>query len=71
MNKIIVSLVCCFTLLALTGCEDKPKPNPGPTTQACGGITGAKCPDNQMCVDDPTDSCDPAKGGADCAGTCK
>jgi hypothetical protein len=42
----------------------KPKP------QACGGITGAKCPDYLTCVDDPTDACDPAKGDKDCPGIC-
>ncbi len=37
---------------------------------SCGGITGAACPSNQICVDDPNDSCDPTTGGADCSGTC-
>lgn len=39
--------------------------------QACGGITGIQCPDGQVCVDDPSDSCDPKKGGSDCSGFCK
>ncbi|CAI8888083.1 Kazal-type serine protease inhibitor family protein [Methylocaldum szegediense] len=38
---------------------------------ACGGITGAQCPDGQVCVDDPSDNCDPTQGGADCPGICK
>ncbi|WP_119631046.1 Kazal-type serine protease inhibitor family protein [Methylocaldum marinum] len=38
---------------------------------ACGGIAGLQCPDGQVCVDDPNDDCDPAKGGADCPGICK
>lgn len=38
--------------------------------QACGGIAGIRCPDNQTCVDDPGDTCDPEQGGADCAGIC-
>ena len=42
----------------------KPKP------QACGGITGAKCPDYQTCIDDPSDNCDPSRGGANCPGIC-
>lgn len=42
-----------------------------PKPQACGGITGAKCPDNQTCVDDPSDNCDPTRGDADCGGICK
>jgi hypothetical protein len=39
--------------------------------QACGGIAGIKCPENESCVDDPSDSCDPSQGGADCSGICK
>ena len=36
----------------------------------CGGIAGFPCPDGFVCVDDPSDSCDPAMGGADCSGVC-
>lgn len=37
----------------------------------CGGIAGIACEDPaQVCVDDPSDTCDPAKGGADCGGIC-
>jgi PrcB C-terminal len=39
-------------------------------TQSCGGITGKQCPGNGQCSDDPSDSCDPANGGADCGGLC-
>lgn len=38
--------------------------------QMCGGIAGFPCPEDMKCVDDPSDDCDPAKGGADCAGIC-
>lgn len=38
--------------------------------QMCGGIAGFSCPGDMKCVDDPSDDCDPAKGGADCAGIC-
>lgn len=38
---------------------------------ACGGLAGIECPAGQACVDDPADSCDPDKGGADCSGICK
>jgi len=41
-----------------------------PEPQACGGISGISCPDGQTCIDDPDDSCDPTKGGADCLGIC-
>lgn len=36
----------------------------------CGGIVGAQCPGGYVCVDDPSDSCDPNAGGADCGGVC-
>jgi hypothetical protein len=36
----------------------------------CGGIAAFPCPDNQVCVDNPNDSCDPQNGGADCGGIC-
>lgn len=43
--------------------DQKPK-------QMCGGIAAFPCPEGMKCVDDPSDNCDPAKGGADCAGIC-
>ena len=46
--------------------ECKPE-DPGPL---CGGIAGIPCPGAGVCVDDPTDDCDPASGGADCGGVC-
>jgi hypothetical protein len=42
-----------------------------PESQACGGIAGIRCPQGKTCVDDPTDDCDPERGGADCPGICK
>ena len=39
--------------------------------QACGGIAGIPCPEGKTCVDDPSDDCDPKRGGADCPGICK
>ncbi|MCP4445466.1 MAG: hypothetical protein GY811_09005 [Myxococcales bacterium] len=36
----------------------------------CGGIAGTQCPQGSRCEDDPSDSCDPKKSGADCIGTC-
>lgn len=35
----------------------------------CGGIGGFGCRDNQVCVDDPRDACNPATG-EDCSGVC-
>jgi hypothetical protein len=37
---------------------------------ACGGIAAFRCPGAGQCIDDPTDSCDPNSGGADCGGVC-
>lgn len=54
--------------LFLTGCAKK---KVEPSAQACGGITAAQCPAGKTCVDDPSDTCDPNKGGADCPGICK
>jgi hypothetical protein len=45
---------------------------PGKCVQQCGGIAARPCNDpNEECVDDPTDSCDPKNGGADCGGICQ
>lgn len=38
--------------------------------QFCGGIAVIPCPAGKQCVDDPSDDCDPQKGGADCGGIC-
>ena len=38
--------------------------------QFCGGFAGIPCPGAGRCVDDPSDSCDPKAGGADCGGIC-
>lgn len=42
-----------------------------PAPQACGGIAGIPCPNGEICIDDPSDDCDPKRGGADCFGICK
>nr|WP_280523874.1 hypothetical protein [Nitrosomonas aestuarii] len=41
-----------------------------PEPQACGGIAAIPCPDEEICIDDPSDDCDPKHGGADCSGIC-
>ncbi len=44
---------------------------PGKCVQQCGGFAGIACEEpNTLCVDDPTDGCDPQHGGADCGGLC-
>jgi hypothetical protein len=41
-----------------------------PLALICGGFAGFECPDGYMCIDDPSDNCDPRQGGADCIGIC-
>jgi eight-cysteine-cluster-containing protein len=41
-----------------------------PEPAFCGGFAGIPCPAGEICIDDPTDDCDPAAGGADCGGIC-
>ena len=41
-----------------------------PPAQFCGGFGNLQCPGMGSCGDDPTDSCDPNHGGADCGGVC-
>lgn len=41
-----------------------------PVEVICGGFGGIECPSGLVCVDDPSDGCDPASGGADCGGVC-
>jgi hypothetical protein len=48
---------------------------PGPQmlqhlTRSCGGFPGTRCPEGQLCLDNPSDDCDPDNGGADCIGNC-
>jgi hypothetical protein len=86
MNTLRILLAGCCVTFALTGCGPKPddatpkKPEVAtPKKDAtvykggavCGGIAGIKCPGGQTCVDDPSDTCDPKKGGADCPGICQ
>ncbi len=39
-------------------------------TLICGGIAGISCPNSLICIDDPSDNCDPKNGAADCIGIC-
>jgi hypothetical protein len=50
--------MCCPT----SSCEGAGQP--------CGGIAARLCPQGSTCLDDPTDNCNPLKGGVDCAGIC-
>ena len=41
-----------------------------PPPPSCNGIRGTLCPEGLTCIDDPSDTCDPTRGGADCLGIC-
>jgi hypothetical protein len=45
-------------------------PVPQHLTRSCAGFAGFSCPKGQLCLDDPSDECDPSQGGADCIGLC-
>src|SRR5581483_5699166 len=78
--------ICPDIFKPVCGCDDQTYPNAcnaaaagvavahegecATTRQFCGGIAGIPCPGAGRCVDDPTDDCDPANGGADCGGIC-
>lgn len=73
-----LSGICFASSLTLIACQKKhteetvqPSTHEGdkPDVQ-CGGFGGSPCSDGMTCVDDPSDSCDPMQGGADCMGTC-
>ncbi len=60
----------CFAASAGTGVSYEGECEPPPPGGFCGGIAGIQCPDGQVCVNDPSDGCDPELGGADCGGVC-
>jgi hypothetical protein len=77
--------ICPDIFKPVCGCDDQTYPNSCnaaaagvaiahdgacATPVACGGILARPCPGNGKCVDDPSDDCDPANGGADCGGIC-
>jgi hypothetical protein len=41
-----------------------------PDGPRCGGFAGITCAGAGTCEDDPSDDCDPRRGGADCGGLC-
>lgn len=64
-----ISRIGWLALLAgLVGCSAG---NPDPDGPMCGGIAGIQCNGAAVCVDDPSDSCNPDAGGADCSGICR
>jgi hypothetical protein len=61
----------CPVLLVISAlaCEDSEGPT-GDSQLFCGGVAGLQCPDGLVCIDDPTDDCDPNTGDVDCGGVC-
>ncbi|QRK07038.1 hypothetical protein JQX13_44460 [Archangium violaceum] len=79
-----IRLISCGALIvgaALlgTGCRNPAQAQVTPSPQQeqtqggsfCGGIAAIQCPEGFTCVDDPSDTCDPNNGGADCGGICE
>ncbi len=56
---------------AMAGVSVQSQGKCGGQQQRCGGIAGLQCPKGLRCMDDPSDNCDPAYGGADCMGLCE
>lgn len=82
MNK--ATLLFAFSLFAVgIACGGSEEPSDGASNDTsgtsedelrrnrCGGFLGLTCPKGKVCVDDPSDSCDPQNGGRDCMGICK
>jgi hypothetical protein len=69
-HKAYLYVFFCFTLAACDAQHNVGSIENG-SKQACGGIAGKPCPQGEVCIDDPADSCDPRTGGADCAGSCR
>jgi len=76
-------LALAIPALAVVGCHSEATSpvapaGPGPDEalhrppggRFCGGIGGFQCPPGYVCEDDPSDDCDPRRGGADCGGIC-
>ena len=65
-SKCVVEDVVCVR----APCPPRAVCQPDPTVTRCGGFAGIQCPAGQTCVDDPSDTCDPKNGDADCGGIC-
>lgn len=66
--KTIRSIGWLALLTGVVACSPRKPDSDGPT---CGGFAGIACPGSGVCVDDPSDDCDPDAGGADCSGICR
>lgn len=58
------------TIMMVAEVTDLDTSSSSASAKMCGGIAGIACDPGMNCVDDPSDSCDPNQGGADCSGIC-
>lgn len=75
MSKLTAVAIAMFTTFALAcgsadNASDDATSEDALAAKACGGFAGLHCPSSATCVEDPSDSCDPAAGGRDCSGIC-
>ncbi len=59
-----------MTVGVVTLLEDDSSSSSASSAPMCGGIAGIPCDEGMICIDDPSDDCDPTQGGADCSGIC-
>jgi hypothetical protein len=73
---LVSALALTGVLLGLSGtswAQESTPPEPEVLqhlTRSCGGFPGTPCLEGELCLDDPSDDCDPDNGGADCIGIC-
>lgn len=81
MHKLMVLFATLWIGLGLSACNtnapdstlldnQQASVEQGVPFDTCGGFAGFECDPGFTCVDDPTDGCDPDRGGADCGGWC-
>lgn len=81
MHKYLVLFTMVWMSVGLSACDigapetslledQQSSVEQGVPFDTCGGFAGLECAEGFNCVDDPTDSCDPDSGGADCSGWC-
>ena len=74
MKKTMLKLACSLGLLAVIVTVAAMlwwAPSAEAARPRCAGLAGLKCPSpRQICIDDPSDGCDPKLGHTDCVGIC-
>jgi hypothetical protein len=66
-----LSVIGVWMVVFAAGCAADVAASEAELRTSCGGFAGFPCPIGGVCVDDPTDACDPALGGVDCLGVCR